>query len=118
MRRAPTGPDCYAIVTYAQPSAAAAALHVLDRRSIPSLTQRELKLRPWDEAPSWRQQPQQQRAPQPRAFGGGWWADAEEEEEGEEEGEEEEEDDPIVELWVRKEQAGRGICALAAVRHQ
>jgi hypothetical protein len=109
LKQAPTGPDCYAIVSFRHPAAAAEALAALRGRSIPELTFHSLKLREWredkpaakaaswwraeDEEPGWRP-PGGGFAEVPSAEGWGQQVSyAEEEEEYSDD-----EDDPIVEL--------------------
>lgn len=121
MSRAPIGPDCFAVVTFASAAAAQRAQLALAGQVLPALTEKTLKVREWTERPSqadtWRRDvpaaPQQRWAdaedePQPprRTFGSGWEAaaiaaseDEEEYEEDEEDEEEEEEDDDWGEAW-------------------
>lgn len=123
MSRAPIGPDCFAVVTFASAAAAQRAQLALAGQVLPALTEKTLKVREWTERPSqadtWRRDvpaaPQQRWAdaedepqPQPprRTFGSGWQAaahaaseDEEGDEEDEEDEEEEEEDDDWGEAW-------------------
>ncbi len=125
--RAPTGPDCFAVATFASAAAAQRAQAALAGQVLPALTEKMLKVREWTQQPerasqaaTWRRDapaaPQQRWAdavdelplpqplPQRRTFGSGWeaaMAAAEEEEEEEEEyDEEDEEEDEWGELGV------------------
>ena len=81
LKQAPTGPDCYAIVSFRHRAAAAEALAALRGRSIPELTFHSLKLREWREdkpaakaASWWRAEP----SPPQQQRHAGWAAEDEE----------------------------------------
>ena len=122
LRQAPTGPDRWALVTFAQPHSALAAMHSLNHLHLPNLTHTELKIRLWDERPQQQPPPPPPQQQQPWRQDSGQqhaaWADAEDEGQApasapaptamrrtvgggwvaEEEARDEE--DPLVELWV------------------
>lgn len=111
--RAPTGPDCWAVVTFASPAAAQRAQAALSGQVLPAITERTLKVREWTERPErpWKAATRRQEGPAapqqrwadavdelalPQQLGSGWeaaMAAAEEEEEEEEEYEDDEDDE-------------------------